>query len=367
MAEISSDLSHHPGLRQVHLAAGTIPVSAFGFGTIGWGTQVRGDHLDRLYDTYRAAGGNFLDSAHVYAFWLPEGLGASERALGEIVRRRNDRRNVLLVTKGGHPNLSGYPRPDYFLAPDVISQDITESLERLGFDAIDLYFLHRDDPRVPVGELIDLLNEHLMKGHVRALGASNWTTSRIAAANEYAAAHGKKGFAASQPRFSLAVPNASGDPTVKPFDSQDYDWHCATGFPMCAYSPTANGYFATNGTKGAKGWTNPTTLARLRAAQRLAAEVGVTPNQIALAYLLHQPFPVVPVLGTTNLEHLVESLAAKDVQLSMDQIHHLRDAINVATSNISIPSVAKVPAGIPASTIDRRAPSDDGALSDQAK
>src|SRR3954471_18781148 len=125
--------------------------SPFALGTAVWGSTFRGDEVDRLYDTFRAAGGNVFDSAHIYACWLPDGLGASEGALGEIVRRRGDRRDVLLATKGGHPNFAnGYPRPDRYLAPDVIRQDLTESLDRLGVDAIDLYFLHRDDPRVPV-------------------------------------------------------------------------------------------------------------------------------------------------------------------------------------------------------------------------
>src|SRR5450432_2220154 len=119
-------------------------VSTFCFGTIGWGTKTRGDDLDRLYDKFRSTGGNFFDSAHVYAFWLPNGLGASEQALGEIVRRRRDRGNVVLATKGGHPNMTGgYPRPDRYLSPEVISQDIADSLDRLGVDTIDLYFLHR--------------------------------------------------------------------------------------------------------------------------------------------------------------------------------------------------------------------------------
>src|SRR5215831_10773320 len=96
----------------------------FCLGTIGWGTNVVGEHLDRLYDTFRNAGGNFFDSAHCYQFWMPGGLGASERALGEIVRRRGDRDRVILATKGGHPNdANGYPRPDRYLAPEVIAKD----------------------------------------------------------------------------------------------------------------------------------------------------------------------------------------------------------------------------------------------------
>src|ERR1043166_9363439 len=88
-----------------------VAVSRFCLGTISWGTKLTGDNLDRLYDVFREAGGNFFNTAHVYACWLPNGIGASERALGEMVKRRGDRGRVLLATKGGHPNFSpGYPR-----------------------------------------------------------------------------------------------------------------------------------------------------------------------------------------------------------------------------------------------------------------
>ncbi|HEY7090548.1 MAG TPA: aldo/keto reductase [Tepidisphaeraceae bacterium] len=228
----------------IRLGDNDLAASAFALGTIYWGTKVLSEDLDRLYDTYRQAGGNVFDSAHVYAFWLPNGIGASERALGEIVRRRGDRKNVILATKGGHPHMDGgYPRPDRYLSPEVIASDIAQSLERLRVETIDLYFLHRDDLRVPVGEIVDILNEHIARGEVTDLGASNWTTARIAAANEYAVAHRKRAFAANQPKYSLAVPNPSKDPTVAPFTEQDIAWHTGSKLPVLAYTPTAAGFF----------------------------------------------------------------------------------------------------------------------------
>jgi aryl-alcohol dehydrogenase-like predicted oxidoreductase len=306
----------------IHGATGAVTASTFCLGTIAWGTSVRGEDLDRLYDAFRAAGGNFFDSAHVYACGLSDGAGASERALGEIVRRRGDRQRVILATKGGHPAIAGYPRPDRYLSPQVIASDIRESLDRLGVDSIDLYFLHRDDPRVPVGEIIDTLHEHVARGTIRQLGASNWTTRRIAAANEYAATHGKAGFIAGQPRFSLGVAIPSKDASVPPFDVNEIAWHESSGLTVCAYSSTANGYFATNGAKGG-GWNTAASAARLGAANAIAAELRVTPNQIALAWLLRQKFPVIPILGTTKVEHLTDALAAVDVNLSADQVRRL--------------------------------------------
>jgi aryl-alcohol dehydrogenase-like predicted oxidoreductase len=295
--------------------------STFGQGTINWGTKLVGDELDRLYDTFRSAGGNFFDSAHVYSFWLPNGVGASERALGDVVRRRGDRRNVILATKGGHPHLAGgYDRPDAYMSPQRVAQDIDESLDRLGVDKIDLYFLHRDDPRMPVSEIIDMLHEHVVRGRLKSLGVSNWTTQRIAAANEYARQNRKRGFVSHQAKMSLAASIPSKDPTVPPFGAAEQKWHEQSGLSVCAYSPTAGGFFATNGVKGARGYDNPTSDARLRVCNRLAAELGVTPNQVALAYLLHQPFEVIPMLGTLNVEHLNDALGSETVQLSSQQM-----------------------------------------------
>jgi aryl-alcohol dehydrogenase-like predicted oxidoreductase len=214
----------------------------------------------------------------------------------------------------------GYPRAARYLSPEVIASDIAESLDRLGVSTIDLYFLHRDDPRVPAGEVIDLLNEQVALGRIGALGASNWTTRRIAEANDYAARTGKRGFVANQAKFSLGIPNPSKDPTVPPFTREDFNWHAAQQICVCAYSPTANGFFATNGTKNAKGWENSATLARLSEANRIAAGMKITPNQVALAWLLHQPFPVIPILGTMNVEHLIEALGASQVRWSWEDL-----------------------------------------------
>ena len=300
--------------------------SPLALGTVGWGTKLTGDKLDALYAAYRQAGGNVFDSAHVYAFWLPDGHGSSERALGQLVRKDGDRNNVLLATKGGHPGMKGYERPDDYLSPRQIDSDVADSLNRFGEDTIDLYYLHRDDPRVPVGEIIDALHGHVTAGRLKAIGVSNWTTARIAEANAYAAAHGKTPFTASQPKFSLAVAKPSKDPLTPLFTDADAAWHAKTGLAVFAYSSTANGFFATGGKKGTGGWEAESSVARLHAAERIAAEIGATPNQVALAWLMHRPFPVVPILGTENLDHLKDALGAANVQLSGQQIAALTGA-----------------------------------------
>ena len=287
------------------------------------------DATDRLYGLFREADGTTFDTAHCYCFWLPSGAGSAERALGQCIRRHGDTANVRIITKGGHPAAGpDYPRPDAYLSPELLASDIADSLRWLDVPTIDLYLLHRDDSRVPVGEIIDALNTHIAAGRLRSIGVSNWSTARLAAANDYVRAHNLRGFVVSQPQFNLAHPNATipnTEPALRYLTDADIAWHTHTGMPVVCYSPTANGYFASNGQRGRDAYENSTTRARLGRATSLAQELKATPNQIALAYLLSQPFPTIPILGTADPAHLTESLAAADIHLTAAQLTWLRD------------------------------------------
>ena len=127
-----------------------------------------------LIDAYLAVGGNCIDTAHIYGF------GESEKALGRWLEQSGRRDDILLITKGCHPHVDeagqfGPPR----VTPEAIHSDLSESLERLGTDHVDLYLLHRDDETVPPGPLLEALNEENASGRIRAFGASNWTVKRI--------------------------------------------------------------------------------------------------------------------------------------------------------------------------------------------
>ena len=258
-------------------------------------------------------------------------MGASERALGKVLSERGDRGQVLIISKGGHPPfLPSYPRPAKYLAPDVVRRDIGESLERLG-DAvgyIDLYLLHRDDRRVPVGELITLLNEEVRKGGIRHFGVSNWRPERIEEANQYARAQALAGFVASQPLFTLAQhnePESADDTAIRYLWPADRAWHERTQFPAFCYSPTAQGYFASNGKLARKAFDNAISRGRLERARQLAGKRGggVTANQVALAYVRAQKFPAIPILGTAKLDHLHDALKAAAVKLTAEEAHRL--------------------------------------------
>lgn len=305
------------------LATGPMCLGMGGFGSGG----VKGDDATRAIERALAADVRFFDTAHCYAFWSPEGAGCSERELGRCVRELGCRDRVVVATKGGHPAVEpDYPRPDMYLAPEVIASDVTESLGWLGFDTIDLYLLHRDDTRVPVGEIIDTLNREIAAGRVRYLGASNWSVERIEAANAYAASHGLRGFCCSQVHFSLADPKweIGPDPTMRNVTTETAALYERSALPIMAYTASAGGYFA--GRESAEGsYATPRNAARRERARQLADELDCTPAQVALAYLICQPFPVVPIVGTFTHAHLLEAIAAPQIALTAQQVAWLRD------------------------------------------
>ena len=302
-----------------------LEVSALCYGTAQWGHAVVGRHLDELVNAFRDAGGNFIDTAHCYACWTPEGAGVSERAVADYLRRNGGQGEMIVATKGGHPSWPGYRTVDRYMSAGRVEADIDDSLARLDRDCLDLYLLHRDDPRMEIGEIIEYLNVEVSRGRIRHFGASNWTSARIDEANAYAAAHKLQGFVISEPQWSLACRNPVGDPTLQFLDEADHAWHSRSQMPIMPYASTAGGYFATRGQSRAEQFDNPTSRGRLLRAQCLAAELGCTPNQVALAYLKHQPFPAVPIIGTKDLRHLDDAIGALQVKLAQAQVDWLRD------------------------------------------
>ena len=304
-------------------------------GTGSFGSEISKKDSFAVLDAFVEAGGNFLDTAHIYAAWIKDGWGASESTIGEWVRANGMRDQVVLGTKGGHPPLDNMGLGRCSRA--CLEQDLSESLERLGLDSVDVYWLHRDDPGRPVGEIMETMASFVRDGRIRSYGASNWGLERIEAANEYAAAHGVPAFVASQPGWALAD-RETDKSSVSPMmylDETMRQWHLRTRLPVVAYSSQAGGYFGRENALWAKsGFTGPppkrkeydtpSNRRRLSRAITLAEEKGVTANQIALAYLLSQPFVVFPIVGTGRPEHVRESLAAVGIQLTDEECAFLR-------------------------------------------
>lgn len=294
------------------------------------------DETASLLDAYVAAGGNFIDTAHNYGNWVPNiPRSASERAIGAWMAERKNRDQLVLATKGGHPE---------FDAPEVgrlrrvdIFDDLTGSLEALQTTQIDLYWLHWDEVSRPVEEIIDTLNEAIDLGHVRYLGASNWTPSRIRAANAYAAAHGLAGFVADQVLWNAAPLQVFpyGNPGVGFVNQDRFALHVETGMAMIPFQAQAFGFFQRmhDGTldqmnKGFRGFYEPIeSEARFNRMREVMEETELTISQVVLGYLLSQPFVTIPIVGCQSVRQVADSMTALTVQLTPDQVHHINGGV----------------------------------------
>jgi predicted dehydrogenase/aryl-alcohol dehydrogenase-like predicted oxidoreductase len=266
-----------------------------------------------ILDRYVEAGGNALDLGWIYN---------TERVIGQWLKLRRLRDRLVLITKGGHSKQC---------TPTLLTENLFQSLDWLQTDHVDVFLMHRDNPKVPVGEFVDVLNRHLRAGRIKAFGGSNWTAARIQAANAYARRHKLRGFTASSPHFSLAAWNEPmWQDCTGACDPKSRAWYERTQLPLLAWSSQANGFFAgrfrpedrTNPAMKeiVRVWFNDGNFERLRRAAELARDKGVTGNQVALAYVLGQPLNVFPIIGPDTLDELRDSLGALNVRLRPEEI-----------------------------------------------
>ncbi len=315
------------GLETAALAGLDKPLSRL---VMGCDNQPSYAHASVVWDDYVAAGGNVFDTAHIY------GGGSMETLLGDWQRARGLREEIVIIGKGAHT-------PDNF--PDRVRRQLDESLSRLQTDYVDIYFLHRDNAELPAGEFIDALNEELRAGRIKVLGASNWTLERIREANAYAAANGLQGFTAISNNFSLArmidpvwpgVESASDDEFRTFLEDTKlalFPWSAqARGF----FTPWAEAVLAASEDEQVqltsaqptvaelkRVWFSDENLERRRRAAELAEARGVETINIALAYVLRQPFPTFPLIGPRSLHETASSMAGLDVTLSSDELSWL--------------------------------------------
>ena len=269
-------------------------------------------HASAMFDGYFEAGGNTFDTAYIY------GGGKQEQLLGAWMKNRGVRDQVVVITKGAHS-------PHCF--PKKITAQLRESLERLQTDRADIYFMHRDNPDVPVGEFVDVLNEHRDAGRIGAFGGSNWSIPRLRAANAYAEAAGKTGFAVLSNNFSLArMVNAVWGGCLAASDPEYRGFLEETQLCLMPWSSQARGFFLGRARPDdlsdeelVRCWYCDDNFQRLERVNRMAAERGVLPINIALAYVLSQPFPTFPLIGPRTLSELRTSLPALDVELTAEE------------------------------------------------
>ena len=287
------------------------------------------DDFNRLDDALNL-GINVFDTAMGY------GRGTTEIALGKYFESRKNRDDVFLISKCCHPS----PWRTRVTTYDMES-DLNDALVKMKTDHIDLYMLHRDDPSVPVADLVETLDKYYRAGKILAYGASNWSVERIQEANEYAKAHGLKGFSVSSPNYSLAQqyhdPWAPGCLSISgPENEASQKWYAQTQMPVLAYSSMARGLFS--GRWSRETWQNkpeeidPVCLkaycgdenfTRLERCSEIAKQRGCEIPQVAIAFILDCPMNVYPIIGAANKAEMESSIGALNVKLTPAEVAYL--------------------------------------------
>lgn len=297
------------------LLTGTdLSVARVGLGTAGFGADIPEADAFRQMDTYVEMGGNLIDTARIYNDWAPGPRGRSELVIGRWLNQRGNRARVILSTKGAHPPMDAMHIGR--CRPEDIKADLTKSLNSLQTDWADIYYLHRDDPQVPIADIAECLEEEVRAGRIRWYGCSNWTLPRMVAMAAYASEHGLTGFAVSQPMWSLADINANaiGDSTLVPMDRAMHAYHATTGLSVMPYTATAGGYFAKRwagkvSTHQRAMYDNPANAAIYDGLARLTHETGHSITVLSLLYFAAQPFPVVPLTAFSSQAQMADSLS----------------------------------------------------------
>jgi predicted dehydrogenase/aryl-alcohol dehydrogenase-like predicted oxidoreductase len=269
-------------------------------------------------DAFYEAGGNLFDTAYVY------GAGKTEAIFGDWhTSRAVPREEIVLIGKGLHSPLC---------YPDMLAKQLNQSLDRLKTDYVDIYFMHRDNIDIPVSEFVDAMDAEVRAGRIRGLvGGSNWTRERMDEAIAYAQKSGKTVPGALSNNFALAEmldPIWAG--CVAASDDIWKAWLNAKQIPNFAWSSQGRGFFTDRAGRDKRDdeevvrvWYSDRNFARRDRAIELAEKLGRSPIHIALAYVVAQPFPVIPLIGPRTIAELEDSLSALDIRLTPEQVKWL--------------------------------------------
>lgn len=273
-----------------------------------------------VLDRFVEGGGRMIDTADVYSAWA-EGHkgGESESMIGAWLKASGARDRISIATKVGMlPGEGGKG-----LQPDRIRAAADASLERLGVETIDLYFAHKDDPDVPLDEVMGAFGELVDAGKVRAIGASNYSADRFAAALRVADERGLPRFTVMQPELNLLDRDQYEGALQQLCIAEDIGvvpyYSLASGYLSGKYRDAADLRQSPRGFK-AKSYMEGRGPAVLAVMDRIAAEAGATLSQIALAWVAQQPGVTAPIASATRVDQLDELLGSMTLELGPDHL-----------------------------------------------
>lgn len=291
-------------------------------GTAYFGNGITKDAAFLMMDKFREMGGTHIDTARYYAD------GLSEEVVGEWMASRKAK-EMLISSKGGYydPDAGEDPRIN---EKDIVG-DLDKSLKALKCDTLEFYWLHRDDKKRPAEEIIDFMNRLVKSGKILKFGASNWTSERIKAANDYAKSNALMGFSASQIRFNPAFCLGERSGLVG-MDEKEFEFYKESKMPVVAYSSQAKGFFSkmaelgesSLSEKAKKRYLCKENLDRLEVLKKLSKKYDVSIASIICGAFSSFDVPeVFPVIGTSRLSQIEDSLSGTDVNIEKQELSEI--------------------------------------------
>jgi aryl-alcohol dehydrogenase-like predicted oxidoreductase len=317
-------------------------VSHLALGCMLMGTSTGKDESHQILERYLAEGGSFLDTADCYAWWTGPGAtgGESESLLGEWFARTGRRDEVFLATKGSawvrDPEAvrEGRSTADEQYAgagADTLRHALDGSLRRMGVDHVDLYYVHVDDLATPLEETLEALAGLVQAGKTRYLGWSNVQTWRLERIRQLCDRYGWPAPIAIQQENSYLRRHPAYDNSSVVDDEQLRYLRAHDDLTLVSYSPILKGIYD-NPQKAREhpvmdSYKGADSDARLATVRNLAKGLGITGNQLVLAWMLHQTDPRrVVLIGPRTLEQYTELKSADDIKLDAETLQQLDDA-----------------------------------------
>ncbi|MEV1172240.1 aldo/keto reductase [Nonomuraea sp. NPDC049784] len=290
-------------------------------GTIPFGTTVGLRDTFAILDRFHEAGGTMLDTANNYPFWVEGRSGdESELAIGAWLAARGNRDEIFISTKGGaRPTVPGDTTLDSAegLSASAVAKAAEGSLQRLGTDYIDLYWSHIEDRSVPLEETLGALNKLSQQGKIRSAGASNLATWRLERARNVSAVRDWIPYTYIQLRHTYLRPRPltkleEAGHTLVSDETLDY-LAAEPDLTLWAYNTLMFGGYTRPDRPIPEIYDHPGTTRRLAVLREVANELGATPNQVVLAWLLGDG--IVPIVGVSTIAQLEEAIGAADLKL----------------------------------------------------
>ena len=313
-------------MKRGNLGSTNVEVSALAMGTDLIGSKIDRETSFTLFDFFAENGGTLIDTANMYAMWLPGYKGGeSETTLGLWMKERRNRDQIEVSTKLAFD----YPGCVGGLSAEEIERECEKSLKRLQTDRIDVYYAHRDDRDTPLEQTMEAFDRLVTAGKVRALGASNLPLWRIAEANTVSRINHWNQYSVVEQRYTYLRPRHGADFGPQIFISEDLKRYAQVhGVELVGYSILLQGAYTRSDRAVPAQFEGPDSAERLSALKTVAAEAGCSPSQAVIAWMRQSTPAILPIIAGSKIEQLRENIAALAITLTPGQMNRLNEAGN---------------------------------------